>query len=132
MSFSQHLEIETYNNIIHKVCLWLVRRIKPAQLSPRLCTLTVSVSSGQTWKRRGRGGARNKENISTDFLGCFSCFTTLLYCYWWYISSTINVLWPNAVEPLPECPNVLWSEIQMEKLVLRRWETGDWSIIEIF
>ena len=43
MSFSQLglLEIETYN-IIHNVCLWLVRRVKPAQLSPRLCTLTVA------------------------------------------------------------------------------------------
>ena len=44
---------------------------------------------------------------------------------------TINVLGPNAVEPLPECPNVLWSEIQMEKLVLERWEAGD-CLLEIF
>ena len=42
MSFSQHglLEIETYN-IIHNLCLWSVRRFKPAQFSPRLCTLTL-------------------------------------------------------------------------------------------
>ena len=41
MSFSQLglLEIETYN-IIHIVCPVLMRRVKPAQLSPGLCILT--------------------------------------------------------------------------------------------
>jgi len=87
MSFSQHglLEIETYN-IIHNLCLWLVRRFKPAQFSPRLCTLTlVSALVKLSWM-----------------------FLMFYHCYGFNIS-TINVLWPSAVGPLPECPNVLWS-----------------------
>ena len=96
-----------------------------AQLSPRLCTLTV------TWKSRRRGEAGNRPDIYLNLLSLHVSHVLPLHCYWFNIS-TINVLWPNAVEPLPECPNVLWSEIQMEKLVLERWETGDWSIIEIF
>ena len=81
----------------------------------------LSLSPGKVDRKDGN----KHQNIPTYFLGCFFSF------YHSAIGLTINVLWPSAVEPLPECPNVLWSEIQMEKLVLERWETGD-CLLEIF
>ena len=102
MSFSQLglLEIETYN-IIHNV----------SNLHSSAPDCALSLSPG-----KGEGDDRNKQRKYLDLL-------SVMFSYVLPLLVTINVLWPNAVEPLPECPNVLWSEIQMDKLVLERRET---------
>ena len=76
MSFSQHLEIETYNNIIHKVCLFGWWDESNLHRSAPDCALSLSQSAQV---RPGKGGGEegieiNQQMYLNSLSGMFLMF----------------------------------------------------------